>query len=333
MRGRSRQGRGHQLVARLIDGVVMTVRIACLGGAVLDLVYGVDRLPGEDGKMRALSYFETGGGMAANAAVTIARLGGSAAWWGRVGDDDMGSRVIQGLRQELVDVDTVHIVEGATSSHSVVLSDRQGNRAIILYRSDALDPDPAWLPLEEVPKLAAALADNRWIEGAVALLSAARTANLPAVLDADAGADARTVEAVRCASHAVFSEPGLAEIYNTSNPVEGLRLAVADAPFVAVTLGSKGVRWLKRGGEVRYLPAFPVQSVETVGAGDVFHGAFTFALASGMPEEDALRFSSAAAALKCSRKGGRASFPDNTAVDNLLRGSNVRLNDHQNYRF
>ncbi|TKT69913.1 sugar kinase [Aquamicrobium sp. LC103] len=297
----------------------MTVQIACIGGAVLDLVYGVDRLPGEDGKTRALSYFETGGGMAANAAVTIARLGGSAAWWGRLGGDDKGARVLEGLKQDQVNIDTVRIVDDAISSHSLVLSDRAGNRAIVLYRSDALDPDPAWLPLHAVATLNAVLADNRWIEGAVATLSAARQAGIPAVLDADAGADPRTVEAVRCASHAVFSEPGLAEIYNTNDPAEGLRRAAADAPFVAVTLGSRGVRWLKRGGEIQSLPAFPVRAIETVGAGDVFHGAFAFALANSMSEEEGLRFSAAAAALKCASEGGRISFPDRVAVDRLLR--------------
>ncbi|WP_145108252.1 sugar kinase [Cereibacter sediminicola] len=296
----------------------MNVRVACVGGAVLDRVYGVEVLPGTDGKTRASSYREFGGGMAGNAAVAIARLGGEARWWGRVGDDAIGAGVLAGLAAEGVATSEARVVEGAVSSHSLVLSDAGGRRAIVLYRSDGLDPDASWLPLAAVGGLDAVLADNRWIDGAVAALSAARAAGLPAVLDADAGADPRSREAVRAASHAIFSEPGLAEIYGTTDPDEGLRRAAADAPFVAVTLGDAGLRWLEAGGGVAALPAFPVTAVETVGAGDVFHGAFALALAEGQPPREALRFAAATAALKCQGSGGRASYPDRAAVEALL---------------
>ncbi|WYK07056.1 sugar kinase (plasmid) [Cereibacter sphaeroides f. sp. denitrificans] len=297
----------------------MNVRVACVGGAVLDRVYEVAALPGTDGKSRASSYREFGGGMAGNAAVAIARLGGQARWWGRVGDDAIGAGVLAGLAAEGVATDETRVVEGAVSSHSLVLSDAEGRRAIVLYRSDGLDPDASWLPLRAVGGLDAVLADNRWIDGAVAALTAARAAGLPAVLDADAGADPRSREAVQAASHAIFSEPGLAEIYGTSDPDEGLRRAAADAPFVAVTLGEAGLRFLGAQGGILSLPAFPVRAVETVGAGDVFHGAFALALAEGQPPEAALRFAAATAALKCQGSGGRASYPDRAAVEDLLR--------------
>ena len=257
--------------------------------------------------------------MAANAAVIIARLGGRASWWGRVGDDDKGERILEDLRREGVELEDVRIVPGAVSSHSIVLGDRHSNRAIVLYLSDALDPDPAWLPLDAVPRLDAVLADNRWIDGSVAALSRARADGRPGVLDADAGADTRTIEAVRCATHAIFSKPGLAEIYRIDDPDEGLRRAADHAPFVAVTLGGNGVRWLNDNGVAGFMPAFGVEVVETVGAGDVFHGAFALALAEGMAEVDALRFAAAAAALKCSKAGGRVSFPHRAAVERLAR--------------
>ena len=306
----------------------MTIRIACVGGAVLDLIYGVDRLPGEDGKTHALSYLETGGGMAANAAVTVARLGGEASWWGRVGDDDKGVRILDGLRSEGVDVGAARIVAGAISSHSVVLGDRAGNRAIVLYRSAALDADASFLPLGAIAGLDGVVADNRWIEGAVAALGEARRCNRFAVLDADAGTGPRSIEAVRMASHAIFSEPGLAEIYGMTNPEDGLRRALEDCPFVAVTLGPDGALWLSADGASGSVPAFPVEPLETVGAGDVFHGAFAFALAAGEKEVAALRFAAAAAALKCARSGGRGSFPARGAVEDLIcRGDSAQTID------
>lgn len=299
-------------------GIDMTTRVSCLGGAVLDLIYGVDALPSEDGKSVARSFMESGGGMAANAAVIVSRLGGAATWCGRIGDDDKGLRILNGLRQENVDVSTVLIIPGMHSAHSVVLKDRIGNRAIILFKPEKVDPDPSWLPLDRLLDADAVVADNRWIEGAAVLLAAARDKGLPAILDADAAGDLTTLEAVKVASHVIFSAPGLASLFATEDIEAALRAAQDLAPFVAVTRGRKGVHWLDENARLRHLPAFAVDAVETVGAGDIFHGSFAYALGSGMPIEAALRFSSAASALKCTGEGGRKSYPNGTMVRDFL---------------
>ena len=103
-------------------------------------------------------------------------------------------------------------------------------------------------------------------------------------------------------------------------PGRGL-LAMRDRTdaFLAVTTGAGGVWWLD-GSEIRNQPAFPVEVVDTVGAGDVFHGALALALAERQPEPAALRFASAAAALKCARPGGRAGTPARSEVEELLKG-------------
>ena len=92
----------------------MSVRVACVGGAVLDLAYGVETLPGTDGKTRALSFLEGGGGMAANAAVIVRRLGGEACWWGRVGDDDKGAFSIDTVGCATVHADICALNFGAS---------------------------------------------------------------------------------------------------------------------------------------------------------------------------------------------------------------------------
>jgi sulfofructose kinase len=83
--------------------------------------------------------------------------------------------------------------------------------------------------------------------------------------------------------------------------------------WVAVTAGSEGVHWA--GG---HLAPPGVQAVETLGAGDVFHGAFALALAEGSSEEHALRFASAAAAVRCSRTGGWSALANRTEVELLM---------------
>ncbi|HVZ00460.1 MAG TPA: PfkB family carbohydrate kinase [Dongiaceae bacterium] len=292
--------------------------VACVGVAVLDLIYGVERLPSEDSKIRAHSLVESGGGMAANAASAIVRLGGQATWYGRVGDDEMGTHVLAGLRAEGVETAAARRIADARTSHSVILVDGEGDRAIVLYGSEALDGDPSWLPLDQVAAHQVVLADIRWIPGAISALTAARASGRPAVLDADTTYDPTAMAAVKAASHVVFSKPGLECLFGGA-PEEGLRRAADHAPFVAVTLGSQGVLWIDASGGIRRMPAVPVETRETLGAGDVFHGAFALALAEGRTEEQAIEFGAVAAALKCGRAGGRSSFPYRNEVDEWMR--------------
>ena len=87
--------------------------------------------------------------------------------------------------------------------------------------------------------------------------------------------------------------------------------------FVAVTDGANDVLWLDD-GELRQVPAFEVDAVDTLGAGDTFHGAFALMLAEGSPNATAMRFAAAAAALKCTRFGGSSSAPTRAEVEAFL---------------
>ena len=117
------------------------------------------------------------------------------------------------------------------------------------------------------------------------------------------------------ASHIVASEPAAEKVTGESDP-ERAAVALAalygrDGEFIAVTGGDKGSFWYDDlEGEVRHMPAFAVDVVDTLAAGDVFHGAFAFGLARGYPMYQIMRFASAAAAIKCSRFGGRARRTD-----------------------
>ena len=108
----------------------------------------------------------------------------------------------------------------------------------------------------------------------------------------------------------VFSRDGLADCMGVDGIEAGLAEARRLAPGqLAVTLGGEGVVWAD-GITLHRVPAFNVQAVDTLGAGDVFHGALTLALAERRPWAEALAFASAAAAMKCSRPSGRGSFPN-----------------------
>jgi sulfofructose kinase len=293
--------------------------VICTGIAVLDQIYDTEALPRGAGKHFARGYREAGGGPAATAAVAIARLGGRAAFWGRVGDDPVGARIADDLADFGVELSGLRRVVGGRSSVSAVVVDAKGERMIVNYGDPDLDRDPAFLPLDRLDAAGAVLADARWPEGAAAALDAARASGLPAVLDADATPDDAARPLLCRASHVVFSTAGLAQATGFDDPQRGLAAARLETDaFLAVTLGGDGCAWLAADGTLARLPAFAVTPVDTLGAGDVFHGAFALALAERRGEREALAFASAAAALKCARPGGRAALPDRRAVDRLL---------------
>lgn len=294
-------------------------RIICLGLSALDITWVVDRLPAGGTKTRARDLNEGGGGMAANAAVAAARLGAEVAFWGRAGDDGAGRVMREELRLLGVGVEGFRLFEKARSSVSGILVDTAGERMIANFRGAGLPDDPGWLPLYEVARADAVLADPRWPEGAEALFSAARTAAVAAVLDGDM-ADPQVFDTLLpLTGYAVFSAPALAAYASDDDVAAGLRFARSKGcGLAAVTLGENGVSWIAE-DVLQHLPAFRIRAVDTTGAGDVFHGALVYALGMKMPIGEALRFSSAVAALKCRHSGGRAGIPDLHATQSFLQ--------------
>jgi len=195
--------------------------------------------------------------------------------------------------------------------------DAQGERMIVNYLDPELPADAQWLAAGWRSDCSAVLADTRWPEGAELALNRARTAGLPAVLDADkpVPSDARLLHA---ATHVAFSADGLAD-YAGHRDYEAALLDVAahTEAWCCVTLGGEGVLFA-RAGETHSLPAFQVQAVDSLGAGDIWHGALTLKLAEGEGEDGAMLFASAAAALKVQRKGGRAGVPSRGEVEEFI---------------
>jgi sulfofructose kinase len=283
-------------------------RVICLGLSALDQVWRVPELfSGGSQKIRAMEYATLGGGMAATAAVTVARLGGMAAFWGRGGDDAAGREMSQALSDQGVDVSQFRLFSDGQSSVSGILVDAGGERQIVNFRGHY--PEQAdWLRLGEVRDASAVLADPRWLTGAVALFNAARASSVPTVLDADV-ADAEVFETLLpLTDHAIFSEPALRGFANTTDGAALTRIAGFGCLVAAVTRGAKGVSWLA--DNIRHhQPAYAVNAIDTTGAGDVFHGAYALAIGAALDAGDAMSFAAAAAALKCTRPGGRAGIP------------------------
>ena len=296
--------------------------VLCLGACVFDTILRVPAIPPAPAKVLASACVQIGSGMSSSAAAAVARLGGRAELWGRVGDDMAGRQFLADLAGAGVDVSQMRVVPGGRTPVSTIVIDESGQRLIVPYYDPTLDRDPSWLPVERIARFGAVATDPRWPEGAARLLDDARRAGIPALFDADTAPRAVLDDLIGRASHVVFSEPALIDLAGTGDIAAALHAVAARIDgLVGVTAGERGFFW-REGAHIRHVPAPTVAAVDTLAAGDVFHGAFALALAEGRTVADAGRFANIAASLKCRSFGGRLGTPDRAEVDAFLAASN-----------
>src|SRR5204863_8644789 len=165
-----------------------------------------------------------------NAAVAIARLGGKAELWSRIGDDSAGSTIRAGLKAENVDVRYVQSFEGARSSTSAIIVDDKGERPIVGQRDAGMPSGTSWLPLERIKEADAVLGDLRWLEGIRTVFSRARKEGVTTILDADLGAREALGGILKLTDYAVFSAPALREFTPGSSDADRLTHVLSFGP-------------------------------------------------------------------------------------------------------
>jgi len=294
-------------------------KVLCIGIPVRDLIYHIKELPGRGEKVRAEKFDEIAGGNALNAGIGIVRLGGRVLLSGPMGDPSETSSqyIFDQLAKEGIEAGLVRM-PGTVTPTSNVMIDPSGERTIVTYRDPKLWNVKLPEPGELLRDCAAVLAENRCASFATELCVEASRRKIPVVLDADVVMSLRE-GVMTVASHIIFSSEALTQTAGTQDLEAALRrTAEHTKAFLAVTRGAQGMMWLDEAGKLQVMPTFPVHTVDTLGAGDVFHGAFSLAIAEGMRIADAMRFASAAAALKCTRFGGAFAAPNRAEVEALL---------------
>lgn len=277
--------------------------VICAGLIALDAVYDLTAYPAEGSKVRASSARLVPGGGAMIAATAIARLGGTVRLAGAVGDDLFGRYLRGQMKLRGIDDTLVQTVRGETTSHSAVFVTAGGERTIVNQRPDRLLDRKL---TDEVSGFDVVLADTRCFSLASELFEAAGRQGRPAVLDGEAPLPLDLLPDV---SHLALSEQGLAEFGGRSLA----DIAAQNDCWACVTRGAADVE-VHDGS--RFAPPH-VTPLDTLGAGDVWHGAFAFALADGSDEPDAVKFANAAAALFVSRIG-EDRFPAREEVEGKL---------------
>ncbi len=295
--------------------------VTAVGEHSIDLVAVVDRHPAPDTKVEMHDFARLPGGESATAAVALARVGARARYVGRLGDDDFGRHGLELLRKEGVDVERVVVVPGATSRFAIILVDRSAGHRTVVWR---LDPR-LHMAGDDVPD--AVLAETRVLlvnsqepEPMADIAERARRGGVRTVVDVERVRPG--VDRLLRAMDVVIAADGFPEAF-TGRADRGAALAALQeatgAAVVCVTLGAEG-SLARCGGREWRTPAFPVDVVDTTGAGDVFRAGFIAGwLASGGGDlAEVLRWANGMAALNCRGLGARTASPTRTELHALL---------------
>jgi sugar/nucleoside kinase (ribokinase family) len=287
-----------------------------VGIAVQDIVFRVAKFPPPGGKTMTNEFMVVCGGCAVNAAIAVARLGGRASFAGPLGDpsDSVSNQLMSEMAREGIDTAGVVRIKDATAPVSGIMIDESGERMIATYRDRRIEQARAPDPDALVHNADLLLADNRFPAFVRPICEAARRRGIPVLLDADRPAT-EDDPLFAIPTHVIFSSECLRETTGLHDLEAGLlRMAPRTSAFVAVSDGPGPIRYIAS-GRIHTVPAFKVDAIDTLAAGDVFHAGIALALAEGRDEIAAMRFGAAAAGLKCTRFGGSIGAPKREEVE------------------
>ncbi len=290
-----------------------------VGYSAIDFLGVVPHYPVENLKLELEEFEIQGGGPAATAMATVSRLGLRAAYMGVMGDDIFGVRALRELTSENVDTSSVVIKKGGKSQFAFIMVNKKtGKRTILWSRGDLPNMKGEWINPKMISSSKALLIDT--LEPVAALRAAriARESGVPVLIDAGTLRDG-VEELLPLCDYIVASEVFASQISDSESADRALDILFSYGPREAVvTLGERGCAAVDRDGSLRF-EGFEVESVDTTGAGDVFHGAYLYAVLQGWDITRKCVFSNAVAALKCGKLGGRAGIPNIGEVHKFLR--------------
>ncbi len=295
--------------------------VAGFGLNSVDLVAVVAEYPALNSKQRLQRVARLPGGQVATAMATCARLGWRARYVGRFGSDDLGAISRDSLEREGVDISASQTMAGISNQFAVVLVDaRTGERTVLWDRHPTLNMEPADVPRDAVTSGRLLIVDCHQTAASAQAARYARAAGIPTIVDVEKvrpgiGDLLQNIDAI------IAAEEFPTALTGHEHLGEALRIIGREwgTSLVCVTLGAKGSLAWCNGREI-VTPAFPIDCVDSTGAGDCFRGAFAAACLR-MPNgdiEEVLSYANAVAALNCRALGSRGGLPTPDEVDQLM---------------
>lgn len=271
-----------------------------------DTLILLSHFPAYAGKVAFDDEILSPGGQVASAMVACAHLGLRVKYIGTVGDDDRGRIQMDSLRSSGINLDDVIVRQNCPNQTAYILIDRTtGERTVLWRRDDCLRLDPSSIRPEQITSGRLLHIDGHDTLAVARAAEIARQHKIPVTVDVDTiyhGFD-RVLPNV---DYLVASSEFPVQWTNERDPFKALTTIQDEyhIPVAAMTLGAHGAL-ARVDGRFIYSPAFVVNCVDTTGAGDVFHGAFCYAVLQNMPMRETLEFSNAMAALNCTALGAR----------------------------
>jgi len=295
------------------------VDVLCIGDLDMDLLVAVSERPGSDEKVSGRRLGLMPGGMAANTAVALARLGRSVRLLAAIGDDAEGATALASVAADGVDVSHVARRTGTDTFMCIVLLAPSGEKTLIRLETEAFMPRLSDLT-------PASLAGVRHVhlsygspELTACALAQARRLGLSTSLDLEVPdlkrAPERLADFLQLVDVLFLNRAGWEAVSDILGhaPEPGTE----GSGTIVVTLGADGSRQVSTDG-VEQAPGMPVEAVDTTGAGDCFAAAYLARLLEGAPVRERLRFANAAAALSTQTFGAHAGMPLRAAVEARL---------------
>ncbi|MCS7026243.1 MAG: PfkB family carbohydrate kinase [Bryobacteraceae bacterium] len=297
-----------------------------LGLNATDTVILVPHFPPYAGKVAFDDELLMPGGQVASAMVTCAVLGLKTKYIGTLGDDLRGRVQWESLQASGIDLSHVQIRKNCPNQTACIIIDRTtGERTVFWQRKDCLRLQPSEIEPEMITCARLLHIDGHDTSAVQKAAQIARAQGMAVTVDVD------TVypgfeQVLPHVTHLIASSEFPSAWTKEKDPVKALRMIQQEyrMPVAGMTLGSYGAL-VVAGGEVIYSPAYVVNCVDTTGAGDVFHGAFCYALLQNLPIREALDFCNAMAALNCRKLGARGGISTADQARQLMARAERRV--------
>ncbi len=306
--------------------------VAGLGLNATDTVVLVREFPPLGGKERVVSLSRQAGGQIATALVACQRLGLRTRYIGKVGGDEAGRFQLQSLREEGIDVRHARTVRGASNQFGLIIVDQAtGERTVFWDRDARLAIAPAELKPEAITSAKVLHLDGCDVEASTQAARWARQAGIPVVADLDT-VYKKVEKLFPFIDYLIASANFLPAVTGRNDPFRVLECMAREykTRVAGMTLGRDGALVFAE-GRFYYSPGFVVETVDTTGAGDIFHGAFVYGLLQRWKMDRILEFSNAMAGLNCTKLGARGGIATQKEAELLVaRGARHRNPDYRN---
>lgn len=291
-----------------------------------DTLLLVSRFPAYAGKEPFEEEMLSPGGQVASAMVACATLGLRTKYIGTVGDDERGRIQMESLLTSGINLDHVQVRTNTPNQTAYIVIDRStGERTVFWRRPEELRLEPEEITDEMITCSSLLHIDGHDTPAVARAARIARANGIPVTVDVDTiyhGFD----KVLPYVDYLITSSEFPSRYTGENDPFKALAMIQKEygMQLAGMTLGAQGCLALVD-GKFHYSPAYVVNCVDTTGAGDVFHGAFCYAVVKGLPLMEALDFSNAMAALNCTAIGARGGIATLDTVRALMNRAERRV--------